>query len=253
MWVRNSVVHLVVVFKRRATMNNIKFKSATYLIVVSIVLIGFSSSTCIAGFWKIGHTYTDTLEWSAGDIYAAPTGGSWDDSATKLTYAVTYNGSYFSYEYMFETAEDAKGLSHWIIEISPNVSLGDFFDIEGSVDDALYHDEHNGNPEMPEGMWGLKFGESGEVSFNSYRMPVWGDFFAKDGSSGGADGTFVHAYNTGFTSPDSDPLIVLDGLGNLTFEFDHILRPDTVVPVPGTIILGMLGLGVAGIKLRKFA
>jgi len=33
-------------------------------------------------------------------------------------------------------------------------------------------------------------------------------------------------------------------------SFDAV---STVVPVPGAVLLGMLGLSVAGIKLRKFA
>jgi hypothetical protein len=35
------------------------------------------------------------------------------------------------------------------------------------------------------------------------------------------------------------------------FEFDNLAAG--VVPVPGAVLLGMLGLSIAGIKLRKYA
>jgi hypothetical protein len=38
------------------------------------------------------------------------------------------------------------------------------------------------------------------------------------------------------------------GLSNGTYQ-DYVVR----VPLPGAILLGMLGLSIAGIKLRKFA
>jgi hypothetical protein len=47
---------------------------------------------------------------------------------------------------------------------------------------------------------------------------------------------FAHpSYSTAANAPD--------------VYFDNI----SFVPVPGAVLLGMLGLGVAGVKLRKFA
>ena len=34
---------------------------------------------------------------------------------------------------------------------------------------------------------------------------------------------------------------------------DYEIYMGTYVPVPGAVLLGMIGLGAAGIKLRKFA
>jgi hypothetical protein len=57
-----------------------------------------------------------------------------------------------------------------------------------------------------------------------------GDFYTK----GGPD---TYAFNSGFG--------ILDG--------DNILVPNShYVPVPGAVLLGLLGLGAAGIKLRRF-
>lgn len=44
--------------------------------------------------------------------------------------------------------------------------------------------------------------------------------------------------------------VITHGAGDLTTSFDAYSK---VVPVPGAILLGILGLGVVGIKLRKYA
>ena len=58
-----------------------------------------------------------------------------------------------------------------------------------------------------------------------------GDFYTK----GGPD---TYAYNSGFGT--------LDG-ANIPVPNSHY------VPVPGAVLLGLLGLGAAGIKLRRFS
>jgi len=39
--------------------------------------------------------------------------------------------------------------------------------------------------------------------------------------------------------------------GQIAFEFDNLAVAN--VPVPGAVLLGFLGLGAAGLKLRKHA
>jgi hypothetical protein len=104
---------------------------------------------------------------------------------------------------------------------------------------------------LPEPFKGIKLDGLGAtdatVEFNSYRQPVWGDMYAKDGQAQGNGWNYL--FNVGFTSPDWDPVVAAhDGA-----EAGHLLVPDTVVPVPGAVLLGLLGLGAAGLKLRKFA
>ena len=92
---------------------------------------------------------------------------------------------------------------------------------------------------MPGEIKGIKFPGSGTqlvLSFYSDRAPMWGSFYAKDGTDGSND---VYAYNSGFSGVGSDFIAVPD--------------TTTTVPVPGAVLLGMLGLAVAGSKLRKFA
>ncbi len=101
----------------------------------------------------------------------------------------------------------------------------------------------------------------GRITIVSSQAPMWGSFYAR-GSDGPSEAT-----NQGFL----DSAVWDSGLGGYTvssgFAFDSmlscndpsvlawILVPDTmtVVPVPAAVLLGLLGLGVAGMKLRRCA
>jgi hypothetical protein len=252
-------------------------KSANYLIVVSIILVGFSSSRCFAG---IGDWATMTGGWE-DNIYEGEltidyikiegstiigTGGSympgleadgaWNVSATKMSWSVEAMDpdtdgviDYFHYKYIFTEGGTQGELSHMIIEVSetPDFTLSypDYFNQDPTSTAELdTHDQSNGNPDMPAGtsIYGIKYGggEPWTMEFDSLRVPEWGDFYAKDGTNA------KDAYNTGF---GLDPLS-----GDNLLDYGFIARPDTeYIPIPPAVILGILGMGVAGIKLRKFA
>jgi hypothetical protein len=238
------------------------------LFIFASVLVGFSGSRCLADLgdwstWGTDNTIDGELTISTIVIdgvtiakpgLKTPTGSTWAVGSTKMSWSVEamYGGDaiadYFRYTYTFH--EEGRGtLSHMSIEVSgenglPKFSLSppDFFN--STITDKVFVDTHS-DAGMPEPIYSIKFDElstepTWTVQFDSARIPMWGDFYAKDGDPAG------YAFNTGF---GYDPYA-----GDNLAEYGYIARPDTAyVPVPGAFLLGILGLGSAGLKLRKYA
>jgi hypothetical protein len=138
---------------------------------------------------------------------------------------------------------DPGAVSHWIVEVSPNVTLEDFWGFSGEVEINDWVTETGFS--FPSGLK-LDYGADGQTewTFYSTRAPVWGDFFAKDGVAGGAG--LNAAWNAGFFDPDPTDAAANGSIGN------KILRPDTYTVIPEPTTLGLLGLGLAGLALRRF-
>lgn len=159
------------------------------------------------------------------------------------------------YEYIISGADGgalAKTLSHWILEVSNPSAPSDFFNFNGIQEpyDGQYLPAtwrpKQGSQGQPGDLYGIKFNSGQDYvkagnqiysfSFDTLRLPVWGDFYAK-GSNG------VYAYNIGFgTEPDLN-----------TTDFNPwIMVPGamTAAPLPGSVLL--LGSGLAGLALVRF-
>jgi hypothetical protein len=231
---------------------NIQIKAFTCLFAVAIVLVGLSGSVCLADLYtdldpdlksgsitsSLGEIITDGT-WATGEVTV-----SWDITGVYDADSDPTDLDYFHYEYTF-TAPVAPALSHFVLQVSPEFAAEDLFGLlYGPGDLAAY------GPDTFDGVWGVKFEDqfSSDLtqtwSFNSYREPMWGDFFAKAGSEIG--GQYGIAYNSGFGKDPYD--------GTNLDDYAYIARIDThYVPTPGAVLLGILGLGIAGLKLRKYA
>ncbi len=234
--------------------SNTQIRAVRCLVAAAIVLVGLSGSPCLADLFSGSLSYPTT-------IVAGPTGASWQSSPLPtITWVVTpitdYDSNpdvdYFNYAYTFTAHEgQGGGLSHLILEVSTDISLGEIWGLTPETltiasDSPRTYGTGAGNPGIPGDIFGIKiqtFTNDGDnawaVSFNSMRVPVWGDFYAKGGSVN-------YAYNVNFG-------VEWDELGNPT-GWGYLAVPDTYsVPVPAAVLLGILGLGVAGWKLRRFA
>jgi hypothetical protein len=117
-----------------------------------------------------------------------------------------------------------------------------------------YSDDGSNNQNMPGTVHGIKFDflnignlediNSFTISFDSARMPQWGDFYARCGSRiehTSGDKQWNAAWNTGFVASENnypEPLQVAAGDGSVQ---SHLLVPDTVVPEPVSSTLFIVG------------
>ncbi len=182
--------------------------------------------------------------------------GAWATNA-EITWKVTQNtDGTWHYNYVFSAP--AKEFSHFIFEISNDFPIsGDFLNLstQGLEDPKIgwwSAGDGQSNPGMPAPMFGVKFDTMDEwdftfwtIDFDITRSPMWGNVYAKDGKMPGGTPE-VYLYNTDFLKVGE----ILDRYA-LESPGAFIAVPNHFVPVPGAVLLGFLGLGYAGMRLRR--
>ncbi len=205
--------------------------------LVAVVVVCLSAGAALAG----DYTYSGSLYGPSGGLDVT---GEW--GPVNLSWTVTGDaGGAWHYAYTLNTTK--KAVSHFLLEASSTFTSGNIWAFTGPIEIETW-DPGPGNPEMPDSLYGIKFDWGGSTnvtySFDSNRVPMWGDFYAKDGT-----GNYV--WNSGFA--DTDPV---DPPTNGSLR-DHILVPDTItdVPEPGSLVLGLMALGASlgGVIRRRRA
>ena len=173
--------------------SRLKKVSLSFAVLVAVLSLQAGPSL---GFTYSGDLTTATVNSEIDGV------GEWiTPGPTSIHWEVTDNGSSWHYKYVL-TVPGEHEVSHFIIEVSDTFGPGDF-DYTGYPTSIGDYHQGNGNPDIPGVLHGLKFDETSGttlvVEFDSLRVPVWGDFYAKDGGN-----PTIQAWNEGFV--DADPL-----------------------------------------------
>ena len=260
---------------------------AVCLLLVFPVVANATSISVVELYWSdsrsTGNGITAADGWSGEDL---DDDGTPDNNGFEISWAITSSGSggagdpeVYHYQYTISGAATgdldplSKGLSHWILEVTEGSKASDFKNVipyfsvneDGSEESPKqWADTGNSNPDMPvSGIYGLKWDTTGvdvltyTFSFYTEKNPVWGDFYAKNGSSGGGQNKiWTTAWNIGFgtvlTGTDFTNWIATpDGANGNDLDPGGAPNP---IPEPATMLLlgsGLIGIAVRGKKRLK--
>lgn len=158
--------------------------------------------------------YAETITWvpettitgTAADMSNIVTSGQWAQSGVSMNYSVVLDTTtnMFLYTYDFHVLGDTKAISHLVIEVSHDdtatLDVNEGFVVEGldwantnltqfkSPTVGWWDPSDPSNPDMLASIYGVKFDVADDltlteavIQFWSDRVPMEGDFYAKDG------------------------------------------------------------------------
>jgi hypothetical protein len=215
-------------------------------VAVGVAVLAISASAQAANF-------SGTRTVLAGELTGT---GGWVSSTSTafVSYAAddTTTPGLWHYAYTIGVpAVQGGGLGSIYLEVSLARTVNDFiFTIPFEGPDE-FGDEGNSAPNIPEVFYSLKIAATGQLfsfNFDSIAGPMWGDIYVKGGQT--------ELWNTGFTTPDTDPPFTQP------VALDHIVVPDTVtnggngnggvIPEPLTLAALALGAAAVGRRYLKF-
>ncbi len=242
----------------------VRLPGRMYLVLLALALVA-------TPVWAV--TFVGSL--STGDGMLV--GSSHWGSGTSLAYSVSRGATdeYWHYTYTFTAAQH--GLSNIIFEVSEGsdpFTHENLFNASDAVesDGIKLYGPSPSTPGLTSTFYGAKFEINYEpggtprvyvIQFDSDRMPMWGDFYAKNGQT--------QVYNAGMAelNPGVDPglmekltwgmdaghdLTVVDMASLYTIgslQRRHLLVPDTLVfpppPIPEPLTVTALLLSAAGL------
>jgi hypothetical protein len=222
--------------------------SALFLTVLAITALSMVFSAGVANALPVwGTDATGELTGSrtspaASGIYATQ---QWNNGGFTVAWNISEAMGVWTYKYTVTGA--IKETSHFILEVTNDANP---FKILPGTDTKIEGPQTwtagGSNPLMPNPIYGIKFDFGALVSTYTIvtdRAPVYGVFYAKDGTTGGAD---VVAWSNALNSADYKTN------GTLT-STDFIVRPDGATPIPEPATIILLGFGLLAIPvLRKF-